>query len=342
MDTLKKDKVLISVVIPVYNVDKYLRQCLDSVIGQTYGNLEILVVDDGSTDKSAIICDEYATKDNRIRVFHTANHGLSAARNCAIDKAVGDYIAFLDSDDWLEPDAYTILLREALNTGADIVHFRFYQEFVNSTRESSGSGNRFIVEGDSIFRALLLEKKVSDDVWDKFYKANLFKTVRYPEGRIFEDKATTYRLVRKSKKLVYLPDCLIHYRNRNNSLSNIHSMKSLVDYWLAYRERFEILGPVSQEYFQITLAEAVSAISRMWRWYAGCSKDEKRQAQKWLDEMQQFVKKYSSNVLHNPAFSKHVRLTCLYARSRNPVCFKVLYLLNQIYRSVNKDIYFQE
>lgn len=342
MDTLKKEDVLISVVIPVYNVDKYLRQCLDSVIGQTYGNLEILVVDDGSTDKSAIICDEYAAKDNRIRVFHTANHGLSAARNYALDKAAGDYIAFLDSDDWLEPDAYTILLREALNTGADIVHFRFYQEFVNSTRKSVGSENRFVVEGNELLRALLLEKKVSDDVWDKFYKASLFKTVRYPEGRIFEDKATTYRLVRKSKKLVYLPDCLIHYRNRNNSLSNIHSMKSLVDYWLAYRERFEILGPVSQEYFQITLAEAVSAISRMWRWFDGCSEEDKRKAEPWLVEMQQFVKKYGSNVLHNPAFSKHVRLTCLYARSRNPVCFKVLYLLNQIYRSVNKDIYFQE
>ena len=342
MDKLIKEKILISVVIPVYNVDKYLRQCLDSVIGQTFGNLEILVVDDGSTDKSAIICDEYAAKDKRIRVFHTANHGLAAARNYALDKAAGDYIAFLDSDDWLEADAYSILIGEALNTGADIVHFQFYHVFVNSTRESAGSENRIVVEGNELLRALLLEKKVSDDVWDKFYKASLFKTIRYPEGRIFEDKATTYRLVRKSKKLVYLPDCLIHYRNRNNSLSNIHSMKSLVDYWLAYRERFEILGPVSQEYFQITLAEAVSAISRMWRWFDGCSEEDKRKAEPWLVEMQQFVKKYGRNVLHNPAFSKHVRLTCLYARSRNPVCFKVLYLLNQTYRNVNKDIYFQE
>ena len=341
MNSLIKD-VLISVVIPVYNVEKYLPQCLESVIKQSYKNLEILVVDDGSADDSGSICDTYAKKDERITVFHTENNGLSAARNYALDRATGDYIAFLDSDDWLEPDAYSVLLKEVMNTGADIVHFRFYQEFVNSTRESFGSGNRFIVEGDSILRALLLGKKVSDDVWDKFYKASLFKTVRYPEGRIFEDKATTYQLVKQAERLVYLPEFLIHYRNRNNSLSNIHSMKSLVDYWLAYRERFETLGAVSQEYYQIALAEAVGAISRMWRWYAGCSKEEKRQAQKWLDEMQQFIKEYGSGIIHNPVYSKHVRLTCLYARYRNSVCFRLLYLLNQTYRRVNKDIYFDE
>lgn len=342
MDNLINDGVLISVVIPVYNVEKYLPQCLDSVISQSYKNLEILVVDDGSTDKSGLICDEYAERDKRIAVYHTANHGLSAARNYALDRATGDYIAFLDSDDWLEADAYSILFKEAMCTGADIVHFRFYQEFVNNTRESSGSKDRFVVEGDAILRALLLEKRVSDDVWDKFYKASLFKTIRYPEGRIFEDKAVTYQLVKESSKLVYLPACLIHYRNRNNSLSNIHSMKSLVDYWLAYSERFETLSTVSQGCYQITVSEAVSAISRMWRWYDGCSKEEKRQTQKCLDEMQQFVKEHGSSIIHNSAYSKHVRLTCLYARIRNPIYFKILYSLNQLYRSVNRDVYFDE
>jgi glycosyltransferase involved in cell wall biosynthesis len=312
------------------------------VINQSYENLEILVVNDGSVDNSGSICDAYAERDRRMRVFHTENHGLSAARNYALDRATGDYIAFLDSDDWLEADAYSILLKEALDSGADIVHFRFYQEFVNKTIESSGSKTRFVVEGNAVLKALLSERRVSDDVWDKFYKASLFKTIRYPEGRIFEDKAATYQLVKVSKNLVYLPDCLIHYRNRNNSLSNIHSMKSLVDYWLAYRERFESLGSLSREYYQITLAEAVSAISRMWRWYSGCSKEEKLRAKKYLDEMQQFVKEHGSSVMHNPAYSKHVRLTCLYARSQSPICFRLLYLLNQRYRSFNKDVYFEE
>ena len=333
---------LISVVIPVYNVEKYLSQCLESVINQNYRKLEILVVDDGSTDKSGSICDEYAEKDNRITVFHTTNHGLSAARNYALNRATGEYIAFLDSDDWLEADAYQFLCTEAQSTGADIVHFRFYQEYVNRTMESTGSKNRFVVEGDEVLRSLVLKKKISDDVWDKFYKANLFHTIRYPKGKIFEDKAVTYQLIRKSKKLVYLPDCLIHYRNRNNSLSNIHSMKSLVDYWLAYRERFEVLSVLSQEYYQISLAECIAAISRMWRWYDGCSKEEKKQAGKCLDEMQQFVKEHYSIIMNDSRYSKHIKLTCLYARSRNPLCFKALYWLNQVYRSFNKDVYFDE
>lgn len=342
MEGLINNDSLISVVIPVYNVAKYLPQCLDSVINQNYENLEILVVDDGSTDNSGSICDAYAEQDSRIRVFHTENHGLSAARNYALDRATGDYIAFLDSDDWLEKDAYTILLTEALHTGADIVHFNLFQEFVNRIGESVSPKEKFVVVDGEVLRALLLEKRVSDDVWDKFYKADLFKTVRYPEGRIFEDKATTYQLVKESKKLVYLPDCLIHYRNRNNSLSNIHSMRSLVDYWIAYRERFETLGAVSQEYYPISLAEAISAISRMWRWYAGCSKEEKQQANKYLDEMQQFVKAHGSSIMHNPVYSNHVRLACLYARWRNPIIFRLLYLLNQRYRSFNKDVYFEE
>ena len=342
MDNRIKNDALITVVIPVYNVEKYLCQCLDSVVDQSYSNLQILVVDDGSTDKSGKICDEYAQKDTRITVYHTANHGLSAARNYALDRATGDYIAFLDSDDWLEVDAYSVLIKEAINTGADILHFRFYQEFVNKTSESYGSKEKFVIEGDAILRALLLEKRISDDVWEKFYKACLFKKIRYPEGRIFEDKATTYQLVHQSKKLVFLPDCLMHYRNRNNSLSNIHTMKSLVDYWLAYRERLEKLSAMSQEYYQITLAEALSAISRMWRWYDGCPEAEKEQAQKWLDEMQQFVKEHYNTVIYNSFYSRHVRLTCLYARSRNPICFRVLFLLNQIYRDFDKDSYFEE
>ncbi len=340
MDDLKKDK-LISVVIPVYNVEKYLRQCLDSVISSSYRNLEILIVDDGSSDKSGIICDEYARRDKRITVYHTVNRGLSAARNYALGRLTGEYIAFLDSDDWLEVDTYKTLLNVALTTGADIVNYRFYKEYVNKTMISSGSEKRFVVEGDEILRFLLL-KKITDDVWDKFYKASLFKSIRYPKGRIFEDKATTYQLIKKSEKLVYLPDCLIHYRNRNNSLSNNHSMKSLIDYWLAYRERFEILSLLSPEYFQISLAECISAISRMWRWYAGCSKEEKDLAEKWLDEMQQFAKKYYSNIMNDSFYSKHIKVTCIYVRYRSPICFSVLYLLTQIYRNVNRGNYFPE
>lgn len=330
---------LVSVVVPVYNVEKYLRQCLDSVVAQTYGNLEILVVDDGSTDGSGAICDAYA--DGRIRVFHTENRGLSAARNYALDRARGAYIAFLDSDDWFEEDAIRTLMDTATATGADIVSCRFYWEYVNKTCESFGSQDPFTVHGAEILKAEIIERSLSNVVWNKVYKAELFSSVRYPVGRVYEDCATTYRLLQKADRLVYIPACLIHYRMRDKSISNSHSMKSLIDYWLAYKERFEALGPVSGEYYRVTLSAAIGAVSRMWRWYALCDPSEKRQGQAYLDEMQRFAKEHRDEVLSG-AYSQHVKAVCRCAQIRNPVVFKLLYLANNMYRSKNKNKYFDK
>ena len=330
---------MISVIVPVYNVEKYLRQCLDSVINQTYSDLEILIVDDGSTDSSGAICDEY--KDERFQVYHTENRGLSAARNYAIDRAHGDYIAFLDSDDWLEDTALEQFITIAETTSADIVTCRFFQEYVGKTVKPRGIDSEFIVEGSDILSTMIIDRKMTEDVWNKFYKASLFETIRYPEGRIFEDKATTYKLLQKAEKLAYTPAPLIHYRNREGSLSNVHSMKSLTDYWLVYRERFDTLGPISDAYYRIALSEAIGAISRMWRWYAGCTDEEKREAKETLDDMQQLLKEHKKEILSG-AYSKHVKATCYYARYQNPLIFKSLYSFNSLYRSRNRNPYFEQ
>ncbi len=331
---------MISVIVPVYNVEKYLRQCLDSVICQTYSDLEILIVDDGSTDESGSICDEYKT-DKRVSVFHTDNRGISAARNYAIDRSHGDYIAFLDSDDWLEATALEQFINIAHNTGADIVACQFYSEYSNRTIEPKGLENGFTVKDENILNTMIIDHKLTDDAWNKLYKASLFNTIRYPEGRIFEDISTTYKILHRASLLVYTPSCFIHYRNRANSLSNIHSMKSLVDYWIAYRERFDIIGCISERYYRVALSECINAISRMWRWYSGCSKAEKEEAQKYIKDMQQFVKAHKNEVLRG-AYSKHVKSTCYYAKYKSPIIFKSLYLMNKIYRSRNKNKLFDQ
>ena len=280
-------------------------------------------------------------KDQRIIVFHTANHGLSAARNYALDRANGEFIAFLDSDDWLEKDAVQRFLDAAILSDADIVACRFYREYVNKTEESPGQKEQFIADGDEILKTVILEHKISNDAWNKFYKAGLFDSVRYPEGRIFEDYATTYKLLQKAEKLAYIPDCLIHYRNRENSLSNIHSMKSLVDYWRVYRERFENLGRLSDDYYRVTLSDCIGAVSRMWRWYAGCSREERQAAGQWLDEMQTFVKEHSREI-KNGSYSRHIKATCLYAGNRSPALFSLLYFMNKLYRCSNRHQYFAQ
>ena len=332
---------MISVIVPVYNVEKYLRQCLHSVINQTYRDVEILIVDDGSTDGSGTVCDVYAEKDNRITVFHTENYGLSAARNHALDRAHGDYIAFLDSDDWLEESAIEQLLTVAETTGADIVACRFFQEFVDKTVEPGGINTEFVVEGSEVLSTMVIDHKLTEDVWNKFYKAELFNSIRYPEGMIFEDKATTYKLLQKAQLLAYTPTPLIHYRNREGSLSNVHSMKSLTDYWRVYRERFDMLSPISEQYYKTALSETVGAISRMWRWYAGCDKEEQQEAEKMLNTMQRFLEEHRREVIHGP-YSRHVKATCYYARYQNPLIFKLLFIFNTIYRNRNRNEYYEQ
>ena len=147
----------------------------------------------------------------------------------------------------------------------------------------------------------------SHDAWNKLYRADLFDGVRYPPGMIFEDIATTYKLLQRARRLVYVPDCLVHYRNRSGSLSNVHSMKSLVDYWLAYRERFELLGPVCEEYRRLSLSACMEAISRTWRWCAGCTRSERDGARRQMDDMQRFAKEHRREVLRDASYSKHVR-----------------------------------
>lgn len=331
---------MISVIVPIYNTEPYLPECLDSILAQTYTNLEILLIDDGSTDRCGEICDQYAARDPRVRVFHTENRGLSIARNLGLDNAKGDYIGFVDSDDWIEHDMYEVLLKKLIQMDADIVTCRFYQEYTDRTEENPGPESEFAVEGDEVLRTYLLNKAICQDAWNNLYKSDLFHSVRFPEGRAFEDIATKYLLLQEAKKLVYIPDCLLHYRNRKNSLSNDHSLKSLVDYWLAYKERFDALSPISDEYYRLTLSEAISAVSRTWRWIAGCSEEEKQQAKPWLNEMQCFTSEHSQEILSDSSYSRHAKAACRYAKTQNPIVLRSLYLLTLLYRSVSHDHYF--
>lgn len=333
---------MVSLIIPVYNVEKYLPQCLDSVITQTYRDLEIILVDDGSTDNSGTICDEYARKDERLKVYHTANHGLSAARNYGLDRAKGEYIAFLDSDDWFAQNAIQSFLTTAQETNADIVACRFYQEYVGLTTENPGPLEPFIALGDEVLSSLVLERRVNNTAWNKFYRASLFETVRFPEGIIFEDIATTWRIFSNCEKLAYIPSCLIHYRKRENSLSNIRSLKSLTDYWIAFKERFDMLSPLSEAYYQRTLTDCISAIGHTWRWFAALSPAEKRQAEPIIDEMQQFAAAHRSEILKNPFYSRLTRVFCACAGIRNHLFFRTLYAANSLYRVLHRKAFYNE
>lgn len=211
---------LISVIIPVYNVKDYLRKCLDSICNQTYRNLEILVIDDGSTDGSGAVCDDYAAKDLRINVIHKENGGQSSARNRGIAMAKGDYLAFVDSDDWIENEMYEKLYDNIIKYGVDISMCSYIQHYPNRSRAKCDSDQIFIWTGREAIRELIRGKKVTSMVWDKLYKRSLFDEIKFPAGKIFEDAAIVYRLFAKANKVLLLEKPYYHYVTRPGSTMN--------------------------------------------------------------------------------------------------------------------------
>lgn len=225
---------LISVIVPIYKVEKYLNQCIDSILKQSYSNLEIILVDDGSPDKCGKICDEYAKRDNRIKVIHKENRGLSDARNCGLRVANGEYIIFVDSDDYIDVNMCKVLLNNIINDNTDIVICNFC--YFNDTNKTKNIFNKCLNNGvfysiDVIKKYFLytpIELIVS---WNKIYKRELFIEGEsfFPINRLHEDWATSYRLYFKADKISIVNDILYYYRKRNGSIANNISEKNIRD-----------------------------------------------------------------------------------------------------------------
>lgn len=211
---------MISVIVPVYNVEPYLRECIDSILAQTYTDFELILVDDGSPDKCGEICDEYAAKDSRIRVIHQENGGLSAARNAGLDIAQGEYVTFVDSDDVVHPNYLSCLHEAILQNNAEIVIGRFLRftevapAYVPMTATLQYARN-----GREACWELFAEDAVTYTIaCGKLYKTELFAGIRYPLGRIHEDEATTYKVLYKAKLVAVLENELYYYRQNPNGI----------------------------------------------------------------------------------------------------------------------------
>lgn len=225
MCVLRKDKMeLISVIIPVYNVEKYLSECVDSVLKQTYENFEIILVDDGSTDGSGAMCNEYAARDSRIRVIHKANGGASSARNVGIGAAAGDYLYFPDSDDYITPDALEKLLNRAEKEDADLVFFdavSFDEDTGEESRKNYSHKASYETEnGLSVMKKLLKNGEFHVSVPLLFMKKELITKngLRQTEGVMYEDMLFTPQLFAYSKASAYLPEYLYRRRYRKSSV----------------------------------------------------------------------------------------------------------------------------
>ena len=215
---------LVSVIIPVYQVEKYLDKCIASVVNQTYTNLEIILVDDGSSDNCPAICDRWQAKDSRIKVIHQENGGLSHARNEGLKIATGEFIGFVDSDDWIEPNMVELLLMALLETDAEIAvggikAFTEASEAIVYTQSKSTESKIYSTE-EALKRLLLLKGFMCSGVWNKLYKRAVLSDVNFPEGKLHEDVLWTTQVIGNSQKVVCINNKLYHYLQRPDSLSH--------------------------------------------------------------------------------------------------------------------------
>ncbi|MGL5207428.1 MAG: glycosyltransferase family 2 protein [Acidaminococcaceae bacterium] len=230
---------LITVIVPVYKVEIYIRRCVDSILRQTYKNLEIILVDDGSPDLCPIICDEYADMDKRVTVIHKANGGLSDARNVGLNFAHGQYIAFVDSDDYIDERMYEILYKNLTDNNADISVCEFIKtcdgaEIANPNTKEFVEVFNNLQAMENLYNDLYLQTVVA---WNKLYKKDIFRSIRYPFGKVNEDEYVIHLILERAQDVVYTNLPLYYYVQRTDSIMGKEYNLKRLDVLSALKER---------------------------------------------------------------------------------------------------------
>lgn len=216
----------ISIIIPVYNVEKYLRRCMDSILNQDYKNIEIILINDGSTDKSEYICKEYSERNKNIKFISQNNKGIAETRNIGLKHATGEYVTFLDSDDWVEGNIYSTLIRTAEEYNSDIVVCGYNKYYEGGRIQSVTPYKEITHFNGKEALAENLKGNITTVLWDKLYKRNLFDGVQVPNIKCFEDQMPNLITLLKASKVTCIPDKLIYYFYREDSITNTKTVES--------------------------------------------------------------------------------------------------------------------
>ena len=261
---IETNKLLVSIIVPVYNVEQYLRRCIDSLINQTYQHLEIILVDDGSPDRCGEICDEYAKQDSRIEVFHKENGGLSDARNKGLDVATGDYVMFVDSDDWIEKETCEILIKNIKRYKVDVVSFGIQLVGDNRIYEIQKVNSCKFLSPSKAVEAMIYRQKeegLLNYVCNKIFKKSLFDNIRFPTGKLFEDQDVTYKLLHNASSIYAINEVYYNYYQRGNSImAGFYRPKALHDRITIWLKRYAFLCKYYPELSKYQLAQVLGDI----------------------------------------------------------------------------------
>ncbi len=302
---------LISIIVPVYNVENEVKRCVDSITKQTYANLEILLIDDGSTDNSPAIIDQLAKTDARINVFHKPNGGLSSARNYGIANSHGEYIAFIDSDDFIEHDYVSYLYSLIKKDGADIAvcQMQVVYEGKKTVKANKGEKRDFILNREQALDDMLYDK-ISVSVCDKLYKREVIGNIIFPEDKNYEDLATTFKFINNADKISCTTKTLYNYIIRKNSITRETFSVKKLDVLKTTKTFFDF---VVQNYPQLkdgAIRKIVWAHLNVLSQFATCKTEVPKEVKKQVID---FVKQNGKNVLKDKKAPKRdkIGITCL-------------------------------
>lgn len=323
----------ISIIVPIYNVEKYLEKCLESILGQTFKDFELILVDDGSPDNCGSICDRYLKLDSRVKVIHKENGGLSSARNAGLDIAIGEYVGFVDSDDWIDTNMYEILYSMAKETDADIIQCKFKELYNENNINIKINTSKFkLIDKFEALNNLIDYGEMHVQMvvaWNKLYKKNLFDEIRFPNGKIHEDEFTTYKLLYKSKKVALIGNELYYYRQTPNSIMNAKFNKNRLDYLEALEESLIFFKKVNNE--QLYNMTTIRYVDNLKKYYFKC--------EELLKDNKETLRKIKNS--YNKAFKEYIYMNSFGIKSNlmelffliNPKFYKILQILRkkQIY-----------
>lgn len=329
---MKQEKI--SVIVPVYKVEPYLRKCLDSIVNQTYQNLEIILIDDGSPDHCGAICDEYAVNDERIKVIHQPNAGLSSARNAGLVEATGEYIGFVDSDDWIDLNMYEYLLSNALSENADICICGRYEEYSTKTI-TKGYPKQEVLDTEAALLVLLRNNFIQNFVWDKLWRRKLFEDVYFPEGRTYEDIAIVHRLFERAEKVQCLPNAKYHYLQRTDSIIGDTSLKNKMNHYMAAKQRYSEMVEKWPQFRPLLEGQCVASAIGIWCSWLDNPGTERKQHQEEVRKISAFAKGHGKDARHHISIGLAGRLVSHLLNYPAWWSFAIAYCVGKLYQKKN-------
>ena len=291
----------ISVIVPVYNVEQYLERCVDSIINQTYTNLEIILVNDGSTDNSGKLCDELAKKDERIRVIHKENGGLSDARNRGIDESESDLVGFIDSDDYIDSDMYEVLLKNLNNTDADLSMCALYDVYNNTPEAQVTNKETWELSSEQAIKMVMEAKILSVTAVNKLYRKSLFKDLKFEVGKIAEDAFIMIKLLDKCEKIVATNEKKYYYVHRENSITTQKFSTKFLNVIEAYEQNSNI---ILEKYPKL---KDVAQTRMNWAYFYVLDRlllDDNYNDKELENKLISYLKNHRKDILNDPLFTK--------------------------------------